>query len=588
MSRPVLCSGGVPAWLLSEDDSRHEILASSADRTILYKGASADSARTCIPSSGTEGLHISWPNPPLILSDVPFDGSIRCWADACELCDLLSGAVSHHYIVCGQRIRDFALALSNLVHRSAPITPVLVYGTTVIAGPTFEPPQTPCPSCWVRRLTFALPSLRTRIDRGHRLLQTESAIREAFCIARKLWEAPFPARARDRILALDLLKGTWHYERLIPLERCSCTGKSMVGVPEDLVGGFAGSILAVEEASSGDDALPVDTAIASNSARTATGSAAGLDPYFRRIRSITEAAERLASAQASALAFVCPAAELDGALPIDQWLPFTDEQYATEGFAYRRLNERDPVSWIRGFDIATGAPTCVPLRLVSSDPRCAEPPFAPSSSTGIAAARSQGVATRTAFLELVERDIVMRSWATGRLIPLSADEWASGDRDELHDKGFDLKLWACDTDLPAPVCVAWLGRASIGGAFGTACALHLGDAVLHAIEEAALMYSHRRARGILGTCTTNEQPSGPTEAIHTWADMERLLDHYRPLAVDLTTRSARLAGLRVVGTWAASAVDFARPHQPLPLRNWGSLSREAEQILAHPFPFVDG
>lgn len=97
--------------------------------------------------------------------------------------------------------------------------------------------------------------------------------------------------------------------------------------------------------------------------------------------------------------------------------PFTEEQYAHEGFPFARWADDDPITWIRG-TAADGSPVFVPAQavVVGYVPRQSqgEPWVTAAVTTGSAAHTDGRRALRSALLELIEVDTTMGHWYSGQ------------------------------------------------------------------------------------------------------------------------------------------------------------------------------
>jgi len=116
----------------------------------------------------------------------------------------------------------------------------------------------------------------------------------------------------------------------------------------------------------------------------------------------------------------CTLEELQGkypnctALRPNELLPLSDEQYDNFDFIGRYSADADPVQWIRGVSLADSTKTVfVPIESVFypvNEKLIGRKPFAKTCSSGFAVHKTRVEAIRSAVLELVERDCLMRVW----------------------------------------------------------------------------------------------------------------------------------------------------------------------------------
>ena len=426
------------------------------------------------------------------------------------------------------------------------------------------------------RLLTNVPGLRARVARDHLRVAPGPVWPRVLAAARLLWEVPRPHRRSHEALILDLQRGQCRDQGLLALADEAVNG------PQALVGDLLGVIRAVGPAEPAElaDIVAVDTAVGGADGRTALGSAATVVTRPATTRALCEAAERLAAGAAVDTAVVGCAAELGAAAT--SWLPYTDEQYETPGFAYAPLADEHVTHWSRGRDVATGRALWVPTRLASLDPRCVGPRFAPTTSTGLAAGADVWSAISRGLLEVVERDVVTRCWTTAALDELAAEAWAGAAVQSLRGRSCTVRVWRCRD--PAPVVIAWLAQPDGGGALGCAAAMTLGDAARHALEEAALMLVHRRRADALlaPACCPVGAPSVDVTPADVWADLPGLVRRYEPWWVELTDRNAAAVGLHVVAVGSRRAVDFPGPGRPPALRRCALLADN----LRDDFPFA--
>jgi YcaO cyclodehydratase, ATP-ad Mg2+-binding len=562
-------------WAVSHDEARTTALLTSRTRSVLVRGAAAQRAISAPQEVVATPLRrvLAWDADPRVCADVEL-ADVGVWSSTGELRTMLAAPPARHtYVVCARRPTALIEALAD-APLAAPVTPVVVYGGRALIGPTFRDETWPCRACWIRALCANVPSLAQRAARGHVMVMSAGFdAGRVLAAARALWEAPAARRPPDAALVLGLDDGTVAHQRLFPVPGCACAshgpGSAPPGRLEDAVGDLLGRFTAVGDADR-EAPLAIRTAV-SRINDAAAGGACAADPAIATRRALAEAAERFAASHAEHAYERAAHCTLPSAAKLHDLLPFSDLQYATPGFAYARLVNDEPIDWIIGRDWRTERAVHLPASIVTLDPRCSGPRFAPRRSTGLAAGPSEPAAALSGLFEVVERDVVVRGWYRGAASTLDPDVWAPFETRRLSDAGLRVRLAICPNRLAAPVTVAFVGTRD-RGALGCSAGPTLAHAAIHAIEEAALMFSHRRQRKCLLAARDAWRVRGAVGddelRRHAAVDLQRLVDHYRPVIVSLSTRDTACMGVCVARVWSARAVDFVGPDEALPLRRW--------------------
>lgn len=237
-------------------------------------------------------------------------------------------------------------------------------------------------------------------------------------------------------------------------------------------------------------------------------------------------------------------------------------QYEQPDFPYVPFDPDQPIDWVCGQWLDSGAPVWVPALLTYFNYHACGPEFlCQVSSNGLAAGTDYRDAAQRAVYELIERDAFMLSWLArkpGRRI-LPDNTLEAGIREvvrQLEERGAALELYHLDVGLHVPViaCIGFGdGKAWPGATISLACHLSPRAAVRKAILEQGHVgpYIHRLMRE-----GTHPIPTQPEE-------VESLLDH----------------ALFYVPTDPLPAFDFLREgSEPIPvgaLREPTDLSLEA-------------
>lgn len=131
-------------------------------------------------------------------------------------------------------------------------------------------------------------------------------------------------------------------------------------------------------------------------------------------RAVSEAVERAACARLPAHAFRARATDLAHWLHPDAVVRYTDAQYASAAFPFRRFDARQERWWVDGQLVESGVSIAVPAELAclprafAAEERNAL--FTYATTSGCATDASIATALERALFELVERDAFMRHW----------------------------------------------------------------------------------------------------------------------------------------------------------------------------------
>ncbi len=101
----------------------------------------------------------------------------------------------------------------------------------------------------------------------------------------------------------------------------------------------------------------------------------------------------------------------DPAIDMSAFVMFAPEQYGQAGFSYHAYDPERPRAWIKGRDLASGAPVWAPAQMVYlSQGWIAEDILGQTVSTGLACHVGEERAALSGLLELVERDGFASAW----------------------------------------------------------------------------------------------------------------------------------------------------------------------------------
>ena len=551
-----------------------EVIRSTDQDTVLLKGRSAQRAlEERRPEQSRDSFEV--------LADINFSGSNREWTSAHQLADAISDGQRRTYVLCARYPWEFFRFLQSGSQFAEGCIPVLFYGARVVVGPEVRSSDR---LRQVADLMLAnLPSLRARVLRRHRIVSLDPPqLLQRWRCVQALWQCKSEVETVARGLIVDFSKGTAKWESVYSsLPPAKGTHEKISDV-DDLVSSVFGWVTAVGTVS-GDWPLCVMTA-KSRVVAEAQGTACALRPEEARRRAIAECAERIVAARAGRgeVSRIQCYASIENTPSLEALQPFSRKQYQDSGFPYVPLRENDVAAWSPGVHFRSGASVWLPSRLATLDEEVVGPRFAPLSSTGMAAGTTVQEASNRGLLELFERDVLMRSWFSDRVLRLEPGAWSPQETERLQVAGFEVRAGVCQTEL-GPLVVVFISHRSSGlGAYGCAASTHLQNAISHALSESVQMYAYRsKKRSLLPVSERWRRFDMVAQKsdLTLKADIDRLARHYDPVVVDLLSP---FSNFKVVSLWSAEAVDFSDRRQPPPLNRW-DLDNDTKAAIAE-FP----
>jgi ribosomal protein S12 methylthiotransferase accessory factor len=136
---------------------------------------------------------------------------------------------------------------------------------------------------------------------------------------------------------------------------------------------------------------------------------------------VGEALERYSATYVSGERLVVTTARRLGeaAVAPDRFALFSDAQYATAGFPFRRFTDETEIAWVEGCALPTGEPAWIPAELVYlGDTALADGPIGYATSSGAACGETIAATIERGLCELLERDAFMIVWAARLSMPL--------------------------------------------------------------------------------------------------------------------------------------------------------------------------
>ncbi len=133
---------------------------------------------------------------------------------------------------------------------------------------------------------------------------------------------------------------------------------------------------------------------------------------------------------------VASASELGGTVQPERFALFSEHQYATPGFPFRRFAADTRVAWVAGRALPEGAPAWLPADLVflAGAALEGERPIGYATSSGTACGEEREATLVRGLCELLERDAFMIAWANRLSLPLL--DWSGDHRIGELDRRF--------------------------------------------------------------------------------------------------------------------------------------------------------
>ncbi len=180
------------------------------------------------------------------------------------------------------------------------------------------------------------------------------------------------------------------------------------------------------------------------------------------------------------------------AVPPPDFVLYSDAQYATRNFRYRRWAPQDELTWLPVCDVPGGAPALAPASLVYLTPEPGRPPdyLSTTNSNGLATGSDLQSAVLGGLYELIERDGFLIHWMNRLPAPELDYGQSSGLAGSIRRHyarfGVEVRVFNVSTDIPAYVMMAVaLDDSGRGPAtmVGLGCHLDPGVALLKSLFE---------------------------------------------------------------------------------------------------------
>ncbi len=228
-------------------------------------------------------------------------------------------------------------------------------------------------------------------------------------------------------------------------------------------------------------------------------------PDGARLAALGEAIERYCGFQFDpARIRRCAESELDGDfISPTACVLYSESQYATPGFPFRRYDPRNPIGWVQGRRLPGGEPVWLPASFVYLGyfGEAAADYFCMPTSNGLAAGPDPEFACLNGLCESIERDAFLITWMNRlpprRILCSRASALSKSMLDHWNRSGVEVHALLLPADHPIPVVLA-IGVQRQGGpaaAIGIAC--HPDPNA--ALEKALLEMCQARVGGVLNS-----------------------------------------------------------------------------------------
>jgi ribosomal protein S12 methylthiotransferase accessory factor len=164
---------------------------------------------------------------------------------------------------------------------------------------------------------------------------------------------------------------------------------------------------------------------------------AGITREEAAAAAVGEALERYSASFVPEEALVfSSASQLGSAVEPERFALFSESQYATPGFPFRRFSADTRVAWVAGRSLPSGEPAWLPAELVflAGTALEGERPIGYATSSGMACGETREASLARGLCELLERDAFKIVWANRLSLPLL--DWSDDTRIGELDRRF--------------------------------------------------------------------------------------------------------------------------------------------------------
>ncbi len=591
---------------VSTNADRSEVIVSTSDNVYLFRGSTARDVLKGLPNApeGKEStqvcLHEGLLKAPIIMDFVPSEcrpQDVLNYSSAAEIVEKLAKIASQvATVLCTAKLVPFLEFLNDdRSHKEKLVFPIILYAGCLISLPALGGARYLSGSRSVSYLMERYPSLKERYSRGHEMLVdgslTYSHVLDALTAILFIRSRPRPVHHPHWLCSIALESGKVSSTRFHYGEPCSDLMPSPSLGTSIAVADYTtfGWIKRIDRVTFPVKGIHLFEAVPSVTLGMIRGAGIDMDHATARRKAAFECIERNVAASVRDLTVEATARELG--VEIERFLPYADYQYSEKEFPYRRLELDTPIHWLPASTFEREEKTWIPASLISLDRSVNAIPLAPLSSYGIAAHSTLERAEIAALMELVERDVVTRSYFSGKMKELVLEEFVPELAEIVAGSPILLRAYVCEALELAPVAVVAVIDAAGFAALGSGCGHSLEDAVRGACFNAIGTYVYRATNKRLfkfANCWLEHSPPIRTKRHSLMITMPALIDRYKPLLVPLSGSTWSSLGIWVVGVWSGCAHDRPSSDQPIQIRKWnptaferGQLVREVAMLSTH-------
>lgn len=362
-------------------------------------------------------------------------------------------------------------------------------------------PETPCPSCLIKRLSENIPTFKYAVDNeliydlnnpSYIQIVVGLLLNSIDLLSGTVNTGLTPSISGYlNIMNLDTLK--IEKQLIIVTENCECYKKKIK--LNDLVGDHVGLIKSIGQVRLEQSDPPVVLLSSKTNTNKSMDSGALDDNWdLCKKRAIGEYLERYCwkNYKDNIKTSCWSDLEHDKRLPIDQFNIYSEKQYTDESFPFKKLTKSCIVDWIEMKNIKSEKTIYVPAELVIGSKVNNSIKLGVRTTTGVAAGPTQKFAIERSILELIERDTVTKSvFLSKKAIEINdsiLEEISILNKCKLY--GLNPQIFLLENIYKVPVIMCRLKSFDEEDtiiSYGYSCELEIKKAVEKSIKEALLM-----------------------------------------------------------------------------------------------------
>lgn len=454
-------------------------------------------------------------------------------------------------------------------------------------------PETPCPSCLIKRLYENIPTFKYAIDNkliydlnNPSYIQVLSGLllNSINLLSDTVNTGLTPSICGYlNIMNLDTLEV--EKQLIILKENCKCYKKKIK--LNDLVGSHTGLIKSIGQVRLEQSDPPVVLLSSKTNSSTSMNSGALDDDWdICKKRAIGEYLERYCwlNYKDNIITSCWLNLEHEKKLTIDQFNIYSEKQYDDKSFPFKKLTKSCIVDWIEMKNIKSKKTIYVPAELVVGSKINNSIKLSARTTTGVAAGPTQNFAIERSILELIERDTVTRNvFLNKKAIEINdsaLEEIPILKKCKLY--GLSPQIFFLENIYKVPVIMCRLKSCNEEDtitSYGYSCEIDIVKAVEKSIKESLLMRvdARKKAKNADYNYITDESKSffsnlsiDKVTSIYLLKDkIEKninLLNLDNIYYKNITLEDVKHSDTYVVTVWSPYMVDFIKEKKYAPLK----------------------